>query len=107
MSDEPTVSAEVLVCDPATAENVAGKLHELDLDVLSVGKRSISIQASKERFEHLFQCHLVPSETRSSPAKDFGPLGGGSLRAAEPPEIPEELRDEVESVEIQQPPLLF
>lgn len=107
MSGEPTVSAEVLLRDPATAESVAGKLHELDLDVLSVGKRSISVQASKERFEQLFQCRLVPSETGSSPAKDFGPLGRAGLRAAEPPEIPNELRDEVESVEIQQPPLMF
>lgn len=107
MSDEPMVSAEVLVHDPARAENVAGRLNELGLAVLSVGNRSVSVQTSKERFERLFRCRLVPSETGTSPAEDFGPLGGESLRAAEPPEVPPELREEVESVEIQPPPLMF
>lgn len=107
MSDEPVVSAEVLLRDPARAENVAGKLAELDLDVLSVGRSAISVQGSKERFENLFRVRLIPVETGDSPAEDFGPLGGESLRAAEPPKVPDELRDEVESVEIQQPPLLF
>lgn len=109
MSDEPLISAEVLLREPAgaAAEKVAGKLEELDLEVLSVGSRSISVQGSKERFESLFGCRLVSPETGTSPAKDFGSLGGVGLRAAEPPKVPAELRDEVESVEIQQPPLLL
>lgn len=106
MSDEPLVSAEVLLREPAAAEKVAGKLEGLDLEVLSVGSRSISVQGSKERFESVFKCRLVPAE-ETSPAKDFGPLGGAGLRAAEPCEVPAELRDEVESVEVQQPPLMF
>jgi hypothetical protein len=107
MSDEPLVSAEVHLRESAGAEQVAGKLEELDLKVLSVGSRSISVQGAKERFESVFGCRLVSSEEGTSPAKDFGPLGGVSLRASEPPRVPDELRDEVESVEVQQPPLLF
>ena len=107
MTDETQVSAEVLLRDPAQADRVAKKLEELDLEVLSVGSRSVSIQGSKQRFESVFECRLIPSEAADSPARDFGPLGGESLRAAEPPKVPSELRDVVESVEIQQPPLMF
>jgi hypothetical protein len=107
MSDEPLVSAEVLLRESAGAEQVAGKLEEMNLEVLSVGSRSISVQGTKERFESVFGCRLVLPEERTSPAKDFGPLGGAGLRAVEPPRVPVELRDEVESVEVQQPPLLF
>ena len=107
MSEEPLVSAEVLLRESARAEQVAGKLDEMNLKVLSVGSRSISVQGAKEQFESHFGCRLVSSEEGTSPAKDFGPLGGAGLRAVEPPRVPAELRDEVESVEIQQPPLLF
>ncbi len=107
MSDEPLVSAEVLLRESAGAEKVAGKLEGMDLEVLSVGSRSISVQGAKERFESLFECRLVPLEEGTSPAKDFGSLGGAGLHAAEPPKVPAELRDEVESVEVQQRPLLF
>jgi hypothetical protein len=107
MSNEPLVSAEVLLRESSTAEKVAGKLESLDLEVLSVGSRSISVQGSKERFESVFECRLVPAEEVTSQAKDFGPLGGPGLRAAEPFRVPAELRDEVESVEVQQPPLMF
>jgi|SRR5215204_2183612 len=107
MADETLVSAEVHLREPAQAERVAEKLEKLDLDVLSVGSRSISVQGSKRRFESVFGCRLIPSEVTDSPARDFGPLGGESFRAAEPPQVPSELRDDVESVEIQQPPLMF
>jgi hypothetical protein len=107
MSDEPLVSAEVLLREPAAAEQVAGKLEGLDLQVVSVGTSSISVQGPKGRFESVFECRLEPVDQGSSPAKDFGPLGGAALRAAEPCKVPEELRDEVESVEVQQPPLMF
>jgi hypothetical protein len=106
MSDEPLVSAEVLLREPAAAEQVAGKLEEMNLKVLSVGSRSVSVQSAKEQFESVFGCRLVPSEEGTSPAKDFGPLGRAGLRAAEPPKVPDELRDDVESVEVQQPPRL-
>jgi hypothetical protein len=107
MSDEPLVSAEVLLREPAAAEKVAGKLEGLDLQVLSVGVGSISVQGPKERFESVFECRLVPAEEETSSAKDFGPLGGAGLRAAEPCKVPEDLQSEVESVEVQQPPLMF
>jgi hypothetical protein len=106
MSDEPLVSAEVLLRESAGAEQVAGKLEEMNLKVLSVGTRSISVQSAKGRFESVFGCRLVSFEEGTSPAKDFGPLGGAGLRAAEPPRVPAELQDEVESVEVQQPPRL-
>ncbi len=109
MADEAVVSAEVLLraSDRDAGEGVAEKLTKLGLEVLSVGSRSVSIQGSKRRFESVFGCRLIPSERVDSPARDFGPLGGGGFRAIEPPRVPGELRDEVESVEIQQPPLLF
>ncbi|MBA2781799.1 MAG: hypothetical protein M3Q62_04535 [Actinomycetota bacterium] len=109
MTDETLVSAEVLLreSDRAAGERVAKMLTELGLEVLSVGSRSVSIRGSKQRFESVFGCRLTPSERVDSPARDFGPLGGGGFRAIEPPKVPSELRDEVESVEIQQPPLLF
>jgi hypothetical protein len=107
MSDESIVSAEVLLREPSKAEKVASKLEESGLQVLSVGSRSISVQAARDQFESLFECRLVPSEEGMSPAKDFGPLGGAGLLAAEPPRVPAELRNEVESIEVQQPPLLF
>ena len=107
MSDEPLVSAEVILREPSEAEKVAGKLEEMGLEVLSLGSRSVSVQGAKDRFESLFECQLVLPEEGTSPAKDFGPLGGAGLRAAEPPKIPAELQDKVESVEVQQPPLLF
>lgn len=107
MSDEPLVSAEVLLREPAAAEKVAGKLEGLDLQVLSVGARSISVQGPKARFESVFECRLVPADEETSPGKDFGPLGGAGLRPAEPCKVPDELQDEVESVEVQQPPLMF
>ena len=106
MSDEPLVSAEVLLRESAKAEEVASKLEALDLKVLSVGNRSISVQGTKDRFESVFGVRLIPSEEETSPAKDFGPLGGEGLRAAEPPRAPAELRDKVESVEVQTPPRL-
>lgn len=107
MTDETLVSAEVLLRDPTQAETVAKKLEELDLKVLSVGNRSVSVQGSKQRFETVFGFRLIPAEAADSPARDFGPLGGESFRAAEPPNVPSELRADVESVEIQQPPLMF
>jgi hypothetical protein len=107
MSGEPLVSAEVLLRESASAEQVAGKLDAMDLEVLSVGSTSISVQGAKEQFETHFGCRLVSSEEGTSPAQDFGPLGGKGLHAVEPPRIPAELRDEVEAVEIQPPPLLF
>jgi hypothetical protein len=107
MSDEPLVSAEVLLRESAGAEQVAGKLEEMNLEVLSVGSRSISVRGTKERFESVFGGRLVSPEERTSPAKDFGPLGGTGLRPVEPLKVPVELPDEVESVEVQQPPLLF
>jgi hypothetical protein len=107
MSGEPLISAEVLLRESARPEQVAGKLDEMDLEVLSVGSRSISVQGAKEQFETHFGCRLDSSKETTSPAKDFGPLGGVDLRAVEPPIVPAELRDEVESVEIQPPPLLF
>jgi hypothetical protein len=107
MSDEPLVSAEVILREPSEAEKVAGKLEEMGLEVLSLGSRSVSVQGAKDRFESLFECQLVSPEEGTSPAKDFGPLGGAGLRAAEPPKIPAELQAKVESVEVQQPPLLF
>lgn len=106
MSGEPVVSAEVILHDRASAGNVAGRLNELGLEVLSVGGRSVSVQGSKERFETVFDCRLVPLE-ESSPGEDFGPLGRSGFRAAEEPRVPPELREEVESVEIQPPPLMF
>jgi hypothetical protein len=57
------------------SRQVAGKLEEMNLEVLSVGSRSISVQGTKERFESVFGCRLVSPEERTSPAKDFGPLG--------------------------------
>jgi hypothetical protein len=109
MTDETLVSAEVLLRESgrAAGEQVAKKLTKLGFEVLSVGSRSISVQGPKQRFESVFGCRLIPSEKVDSPARDFGPLGGSGFRATEPPEVPSELRDEVESVEIQQPPLLF
>jgi hypothetical protein len=97
----------VLLREPSRADKVAGKLEGLGLEVLLVGRRSISVQAPKERFESVFGCRLVPSEEETSPAKDFGPLGGAGFRAADPPKIPAELHGEVEAIEVQQPPLLF
>ena len=92
MTDETLVSAEVLLREPelAAREGVAQKLEKLGLDVLSVGSRSVSVQASKQRFESVFGCRLIPSEAADSPARDFGPLGGEGLRADEPPKIPGE-----------------
>ncbi len=107
MSDEPLVSAEVLLRESAGAENVAAKMEELELEVLSIGSRSISVQAGKERFESLFECRLAPATGEASPGRDFGPLGGPGLQADEAPRIPAELRDDVESIEVQPPPLLF
>jgi len=85
MTDETQVSAEVLLRDPAQADRVAKKLEELDLEVLSVGSRSVSIQGSKQRFESVFECRLIPLEAADSPARDFGPLGG---RVSAPPNHP-------------------
>jgi len=107
MSDETLVSAEVLLREPSGADKVAGKLEELDIKVLSTGSRSLSVQATKERFESVFECQLVSTEEVPSPGKDFGSLGGAYLRVVEPCKVPAELRDAVESIEVQQPPLLF
>lgn len=106
MSEERVVSAEVILREPDRAESVAGRMNELGLQVLSADGRSVSVQTSKERFESVFGCRLVPYED-SSPGEDFGPLGGAGFRAAEEPKVPSELREEVESVEIQPPPLMF
>lgn len=111
MSGEPVVSAEVILRERARGErassgDVASRLDELGLRVLSVGGRSVSVQGSKELFESVFECRLVPYE-QSSPGEDFGPLGRAGFRAAEEPKVPPELREEVESVEIQPPPLMF
>jgi hypothetical protein len=107
MSEEQLVSAEVILYEPSRAANVAGNLEELGLKVLSVGSKSISVQGSKERFESTFECRLVSSEEETSTGKDFGPLGGMGFRPAEPCKVPAKLRNEVESIEVQQPPLLF
>lgn len=111
MSGEQVVSAEVILRERARGErassgDVASRLDELGLRVLSVGGRSVSVQGSKELFESVFECRLVPYE-QSSPGEDFGPLGRAGFRAAEEPKVPPELREEVESVEIQPPPLMF
>jgi hypothetical protein len=109
MTDETLVSAEVLLRESSRAagEKIAQKLTKLGFEVLSVGSRSVSVQGPKHRFESVFGCSLIPSEKVDSPARDFGRLCGAGFRTTEPPEVPSELRDEVESVEIQQPPLLF
>jgi hypothetical protein len=109
MTDKTLVSAEVLLRESSRAagEKIAQKLTKLGFEVLSVGSRSVSVQGPKQRFESVFGCRLLPSEKVDSPARDFGPLGGSGFRTAEPPKVPSELQDEVESVEIQQPPLLF
>lgn len=106
MSGEPVVSAEMILRERASAEYVAGALSGLGLRVTSVGGGSVSVQSSKERFESVFECRLVPYED-SSPGEDFGPLGGAGFRAEGEPVVPPELREEVESVEIQPPPLMF
>lgn len=106
MSGEPVVSAEVILRERASGGDVAGRLNEMGLEVLSVGGGSVSVQDTKEHFEFVFECRLVPLE-ESSPGEDFGPLGGAGFRAEEEPVIPIELREEVESVEIQPPPLMF
>ena len=111
MSGEPVVSAEVILRERArgeraSAESVADRLNGLGLQVLSAGGGSVSVQSTKARFESVFECRLVPLE-ESSPGEDFGPLGGAGFRAEKEPRVPPELREEVESVEIQPPPLMF
>lgn len=107
MGDEPLVSAEVLLRESAAPEEVAGKLAGMDLEVLAVGASSVSVQAAKERFESLFECRLTRPTEETSPTRDHGRLGGAGFRAPDPPRVPAELRADVESVEVQQPPLLF
>lgn len=111
---QPKVSAEVLlrrVSGPGAAlnlERVPRQLAELGLDILSVGKHSISIQGTPQQFEALFQCKLAPFEPAGGrEARDFGPVQGPRFQAAQPPTIPQALQDAVESIEIQEPPLLL
>ena len=113
MNNESIVSAEVLMREStkttanAAVEKVASRLQELGLKVLSVGKRSISVEGPKALFESLFKCELVESEEKTFPGSDFGLLSGTSLRATRPLEVPAELQDEVDSIEPQESAILF
>lgn len=52
----------MLLRDSASADQVAGKPDEMNLEVLSVGRRSISVLGDKEQFESHFGFRLDSSE---------------------------------------------
>lgn len=113
MNTDPIVHAEVLIRKPPEnsaepiLEKVRNSLTRMGLKVIATGSRSVSVQGTKEQFESIFNCTLVEPEQTVSRVMDFGPLGGKVLRPTEPLKIPAELNDEVESVVIQEPALMF
>jgi hypothetical protein len=111
MNKDRKVSAEVLLrkgagTSPQAVEKVSQQLSQLGLEVLAAGRRSISIQATPAQFEKVFHCALTTAPPRQSGAKDFGPVEA-EVRPTSQPVVPPELSNEVESIEVQQPPLLL
>ena len=88
-------------------DRVVRRLSELGLRIVSAGSRSISIESSRRQFEVAFECRLAPTAQGESGGFDFGAAGHAPLRASCPPRVPDDIRDEVDSIEIQEPPLLF
>lgn len=108
----PTVSAEVLLhrsrnLPSGTADRVAGRLRGLGLKIVSVSDASISVEASADVLERVLQVRLVQAPSGPKRGFEYGSLGGPELLPDRPPSVPEDLRDEVESIEIQPPPSLL
>lgn len=113
MAASDKISAEVVLQDFSDAElDVAREktlqhLVKSGFEIVAESRRSISVSCTSEQFEALFKCSVVPQQRAKSPATDFGPLSGASMTTDKPPTVPQELKDEVESVYVQAPPTMF
>ncbi len=113
MATNPMVSAEVVLKspekgDPADfADRVAQELQALGVEVLDVGRRSISIRTSPAHFEQVFSCTLRSDADKTTSGLSYGRMGGPALVPVSPPKVPAGLEPFVASIEVQVPPLLF
>jgi hypothetical protein len=107
MSRSDVVPAEVVLRPEASGADVARKLTDHGLEVLAVGRSSVSIQAPPERIEAVFDTTL-DSAGPPPGVEDFGPLGARiAYRPGGPLHVPADLTDEVEAVEIAEPPRMM
>ena len=107
---------EVLLHDLAPTELAAARqktarhLSELGLNIVAEGGRSISIDCTEQQCADIFQCVVTEPEAEApslNPAADFGPVSGVTFTSESSPRIPKRIADEVQSVSIQTPPLMF
>ncbi len=90
-----------------TREFVVRELEGLGFQVVSVGSRSISIEGTRRRFETVFQLTWLPPTPRPPGPTDFGAVVGPTPQPAQPPMVPVKLRDAVDTIEIQEPPVML
>ncbi|MDD7942429.1 hypothetical protein PHK61_28840 [Actinomycetospora lutea] len=107
MSRPDVVPAQVVLRPEAAGADVARKLADHGLEVLAVGRSSVSVQAPPDRIEAVFDTALDPAGPPPG-VEDFGPAGARTAyRAARPLHVPADLTDEVEAVEIAEPPRMM
>ncbi len=100
------VPAEVALSAGADGAEVARKLADHGLDVIAVGRSTVSIQAPPERIETVFDTELDTKDP--GPAPDFGPVGArAAYRAVRPLRVPADLTGEVETVDVVEPPRMM
>ncbi|WP_298865561.1 hypothetical protein [uncultured Gimesia sp.] len=113
MNQPEKISAEVLLMDlrdndlEIAREKASNTLSQLGIDIVASGQRSISIECTPNQFESTFKCSVKRSSQSDSPGIDFGPVSSDAFTTDQAPSIPEQLSQEVKSIEIQIPPSLF